>query len=508
LEKYRLHLEKLVEERTNELTIANEKLHDEINQRKMTEEELRDSAEFSFNLLQNSPNPIIVINSDKSIKFVNSALQKLTGYSSAELLGQKPPYPYWTEETVEKTNREFSESFGGKGAVRVEEYFKKKNGERFWVEVTATPIINNGKTKYYIGNFVDITERKYSEETIRIAYSELDQIFNATADGMCLIAKDFKMLRVNKTFCTLFGINKDEATGRKCSDIFMHPLCHTPDCPVSLMLEGDKEFYECDTEIQNKDGIKIPCIFTVVPFRNPDGELIGMVQTFRDITKRKQAEELLQESESKYSTLVENANDGVTIFQDGIIKFVNKATEKLFGYTVEELIGKPFLDPIMPEYRELATQRYQDHLLGEKVPSFLEVKIKCKDGTVKGVEVTTNLIQYNEKPAAMTITRDITERKRTEELLRDSEQKYSILLENAQDGVVIIQDGVYQFINKPGAKLTGYEIEEFIGMPFLNVVENEFKEASLQRYNAHLEGKEVPFVFVKNHTQRWHLKRY
>ncbi len=131
-------------------------------ERKKAEESLRKSKEFSFNLLNNSPHPILVINPDTSVRYVNPALETLTGFSSEEIIGRKAPYPWWTEETMQKTGEDLKEAMS-KGARKLEKLFQKKNGERFWVEITSVPIRENGAFKYYLANWVDITDRKQTE---------------------------------------------------------------------------------------------------------------------------------------------------------------------------------------------------------------------------------------------------------------------------------------------------------------------------------------------------------
>jgi len=126
LSKYRHHLEELVEKRATELTVANEQLQRENTERKRAEEALRESEEFSSSLLSNSPNPIVVINPDTSIRYVNPALENLTGFSSAEIIGRKIPYPWWTEELAEEITREFKAAMH-QGVKRVERLFQKKN---------------------------------------------------------------------------------------------------------------------------------------------------------------------------------------------------------------------------------------------------------------------------------------------------------------------------------------------------------------------------------------------
>jgi len=129
------------------------------------EKKLKESEEFSSSLMRASPNPIVVINPDTSVQYVNPTLEELTGFSSSELVGTKTPYPWWTEETRERTKKDLKEAMI-RGAQKLEKLFQKKNGELFWVEITATPIRINGEFKYYLSSWVDITQRKQAEEVL------------------------------------------------------------------------------------------------------------------------------------------------------------------------------------------------------------------------------------------------------------------------------------------------------------------------------------------------------
>jgi PAS domain S-box-containing protein len=134
--------------------------------------------------------------------------------------------------------------------------------------------------------------------------------------------------------------------------------------------------------------------------------------------ERKRAEQALRESEAKYSTLVEHAKDGVVIVQDGICKFANKAMAEICGYTVEEILGRHLMD-IGPESADAIAQRYRSRMTGEEISPLYEAKIQCKDGTIKEVEVSAAAIQYQESPALIGFVRDITERKKLDQLKDD-----------------------------------------------------------------------------------------
>ena len=144
----------------------------DITDRVQAEEALRESEEFASSLMENSPTPILVVNEDTSIRYVNPMLEDLTGYTSAEVIGKKAPYPWWIEDprSGDKSWRKDDVLIGVQG---LEKLFQKKNGEPFWVEISSTPITKNAEFKYELITWVDITERKRAEEALKARDKEL-----------------------------------------------------------------------------------------------------------------------------------------------------------------------------------------------------------------------------------------------------------------------------------------------------------------------------------------------
>ena len=143
-----------------------------------------------------------------------------------------------------------------------------------------------------------VTARWRAERAAIRANTELAQIFDTAADAMRVVDRNFNILRVNETFSALSGIDKEDAVGKKCHEVFWGTLCHTKDCPLSRIL-GNANRVECDSEKVRKDGVKIPCIVTATPFRGAEGELIGIVEDFKDISERKKSERDLMRSHER-----------------------------------------------------------------------------------------------------------------------------------------------------------------------------------------------------------------
>ena len=142
----------------------------DVTERRQAEEALRESKEFTSSLLTSAPNPIIVFNPDQSIKYVNPALEELTGYRNAEIQGMKAPYPWWPDDNVIEYTARFEDDLNP-GTHKRESVFKKKNGELFWVAISATTIMSDGKVKYVVKVWDDISQRK-SMETLLVSAKE------------------------------------------------------------------------------------------------------------------------------------------------------------------------------------------------------------------------------------------------------------------------------------------------------------------------------------------------
>ncbi len=196
LRKAHDELEMRVEEQTAELSKTNEALRVDITERKQTEEALKKSKEFSSKLLDSSPTPIVVVNPDTSIKYVNKTLERLTGFSSEELIGTKPPYPFWRRDMINKIKKDIKVAML-MGAKSLEEPFQDKNGNHLWVEITSIPILHDGKLDYYLANWIDITDRKKKEEKIQASLKEkevlLREIHHRVKNNMQIISSLFRI---------------------------------------------------------------------------------------------------------------------------------------------------------------------------------------------------------------------------------------------------------------------------------------------------------------------------
>lgn len=286
-------------------------VEDEVNERMVSEAQYQgifDSATDSF----------LIFDLDGNIVAANPQACTVYGYSHDELITLSgkdivhPDYYHLFDEfkrAVQKTGEFYTESMD-----------VRKDGTLFNIVVRGREVMYRGK-KHLLAVVRDVTECRQAEEKLEAAYRELeatnrqieelieranqmalkaeaayielDQIFNSTGGGMCVIDKDYNVIRINETFSALFGIRSDTAAGKKCFEVSRNPLCKTPNCPHLRILDGE-ERVECEVEKELGDGTRIPCILTATPFSGLDGDVVGIIEDFKDITERKRAEESLR----------------------------------------------------------------------------------------------------------------------------------------------------------------------------------------------------------------------
>ncbi len=212
-------------------------------------------------------------------------------------------------------------------------------------------------------------------------------------------------------------------------------------------------------------------------------------------TGRKQAEEWLKESEAKYSAVVERANDGISMSKNGHIVFANKAMARITGYSISELEGKALAELMTLASAQYSLDIVRKRMSGKPVPSVYEVTALCKDGTTKDVEISAGMISYMGEQASLAVIRDITKRKKIENALRESEEKYRNVVERANDVIVIIQDGIVQYANPLTSDLMGYTPGEAIGVSMTNFIHPDEMEIAIDRYTRRLAGEDVPPIY-------------
>ena len=244
-----------------------------------------------------------------------------------------------------------------------------------------------------------------------------------------------------------------------------------------------------EVEVTCKDGSTIWTEAKMSFLRDKNDEPIGIIGVTRNITERKQAEDALRESEEKYRNLIERANDGIIIVQDGIVKFVNNRMADLFGYNIGEMHDTPFLDYVFPDKRNIIKELHERRLKEEDVPDIYEMQALHKDGRKLDIETNSGIITYLGKPAVLAFIRDIAERKRAEEALQkahDELKERAIDLEIKRKGLEELNTAMRVLLKKRDADKA--KIEKYVLANVKQLIEPYFKKIKKTKLNAQQEA--------------------
>ncbi|MGA1790991.1 MAG: PAS domain S-box protein [bacterium] len=266
-----------------------------------------------------------------------------------------------------------------------------------------------------------------AEEETEIWHENFNQIFDAAGNGLVVIDRDFTIKQCNEAYLNLTGLEKAQVIGKKCFNTFPCVHCHTPLCTLRQILNGRKRV-ECDTEKERADGVKIFCILTATPFLGPKGEIVGIVEDFKNISDRKASEKNIRESEERYRSFVKNFK-GIAYQSDSNFRpiFCHGSVKEITGYSEEDLIcGNPRWEQIVhKDDLPKIMRRFEKLCKDRNCVCEREYRIFRKDGEVRWVEeIIQNLSDGSGQPSLIQgIIYDITERKRTEEALRKTEER-------------------------------------------------------------------------------------
>ncbi|MDO9537143.1 MAG: PAS domain S-box protein, partial [Thermoplasmata archaeon] len=341
-------------------------------------------------------------------------------------------------------------------------------------------------------NFMkEMADRKKAEIEVRRLIKAVETSFNAIA----LFDMDMNITYVNNSFCKLSGASMSQLVTMNAADFIPEESLIPLSDAVIRAIDGE-EINQIDVKVKNAQGEEFWVAIAGSVLFAENGEPNGMLAIINDITERKNILEALQESEDKYRTLVEKSNDGILIIQDEKTVYMNPALARLSGYTLEEQIGRPFIDNVAPESRKKVMKFYNARMKGQNIGTIYEMLMLSKEGFKIPVEINAVLIEYNDKPADFVFIRDLTERRRAEKELNALTQLQKALLSAVPDIIMQVNvDKVYTWANKPGIEFFGDDVvgkeasDFFVGeqntydlvSPIFNGQEEQFYVESWQR---------------------------
>lgn len=223
---------------------------------------------------------------------------------------------------------------------------------------------------------------------------------------------------------------------------------------------------------------------------------------------RFEAEKKLNESESRFRALAEIAQTSIIIIQGDKFIYTNPYVKELSGYDSEELMKMNFWDLVHPEHMEMVKQRGIARQKGEDVPSSYEFHIVTKEGVSKWVQTSAILTEFDGEKCVLAIVYDITDRKKTEEILRQSEEKFRAVADSTPAQIVIFQGDKFVYVNSFSETITGYTRDELFKMNFWDLVHPDYTEITKQRGRARQKGHSVTEnyefrIITKSGKEKW-----
>lgn len=427
----------------------------------------------------------------------NDTYMELTGIDRKEILGN-----FLSSFMAKKYKKVFTEMIStvkkdSNAELELEIIGKEGNLTPIWCKITAI-CDDNGKFKGMFTHCRDITEKrrdveilrkahkemqkkvvehndnlllartlldkekaelKRAEETIRLAYAEINQIFNTAADGMGIIDINFNVLQVNNTLLKIIDIPKDKLEGKKCYELFPSSLCHTSDCPMVKLPEDKMPRMEKRIKVKAKDDSKVPCILTATPFYGHGGEFIGIIENFKDIRDFPKIHGILKREILKNKKMFDIFIEGFfMIDMQGNFIYTNQAFSDLVGYSHEELACMRIKDL---EYEEnLEIRDWIKRGNRQKGSEKSETRYIHKNGTIIKASVSIRLFKIGVNKYLISSVSEMNENQEMEKRF----QIFSSFLKRSEEGIAILNmkdDLIY--VNTAFVNMHGLNPQEIIG---------------------------------------------
>jgi diguanylate cyclase (GGDEF)-like protein/PAS domain S-box-containing protein len=444
---------------------------------KQAEEVLKLSQIRLSTIMDNMGDIVAVFDFNGIVTFVTESYQRILGYGRDELVGQNA-LEYIHPDDREPLMRSFArvlESGNEKEIFRL----CHRDGQYIWFEGVGRIMRNEeGSVEGVVVGCRDITERKRAEEALRESEEKFRTIFDRASDGILIAdAQNKKFLQGNAAICSMLGYTQKEIKNLTIYDLHQQKdISHVLD-EFEKLIKGEKSLAE-DLPVLKKDGsifyADVSSTSTTIEGKH---HLVGI---FRDTTERKQAEATLH-SEKQISDFIINSLPGIFyLFDDqGNFKRWNNNFEKVSKYPAEELSTMHPLNFFTGEDRQLVEQAIQNFFV--KGEDTVEAEFVSKDGRRTPNLLTGMRITIGNTKHFIGMGIDITDRKRAEKKLRESEERYRTLVEDATDLVFRTDNtGCLTFVNPATLRITGYEEKEIIGKQYTIVIRPDMRDEAMK----------------------------
>ena len=451
---------------------------------------------------------IATFDGEGKITFVNDRICLLTGYSKVDLIGN-PFSLYIHPDDLPGLREAFQAAVGGTRRSEMLEFrLIRKDGQCIWMHTNPEPMFTAGQLSGFSAIIYDITGRKQLEEALGKSEERYRTMLDQMQDTYHELDLGGKFTFVSESATRSFGFSQEDLIGKSFR-------LAVPAEDARHILAAFNEVYRTGKpnkgvahRIRHKDGSITYSEASVDLNRDGQGKVTGFKVVNRDITGRRQMEVELK----RLASVVQYSGELVNLATvDGQIIFINDAGARILGIDQHE-VGKYNVMQVIPDHlKEKAGVEVLCALAkGETWEGDLQY-VNVRTGQLTDVHTMAFVVKdpLTAEPLYIAnVSLDITERKRAEQALRESEEKYRLLVENALEAICIAVDGAFKFVNRRTMELTGYSWEELTSRPFMEFVYPADRPLAVERYLQRLKGINVPdkFVFrviLKSGNTRW-----
>lgn len=480
-------------------------------------------------LLNFIADPAVIIDKKANFLLLNHAFEKITGYRSDEWVGKNiSAADKLTPETISLLEENLQKRLQNIDVPSYEICIPDVNTENLYFELNAKKICYNNIESSVLVILREITRRKMvmqdlrenkekMEELINEKVKELNNaaekmriIFDSSPDAISFIAPNGQLVDYNKVTLKLFGYsNTEEAKNLNIFDL----IPPREQKRVALVLERIGKTGILQTErytLLNKAGQEFPAEVSSSPVKDANGQLVGFVVNTKDISERKRLEDTLIESEEKFRAITNSAINAVILVDEtDRVVYWNPSSEKMFGYTAQEALGKKIFDLIIsPENRSAHTLMLNNFSKNKQNPhlhSFYEIVALRKDQTQFPVELSMSIIHLKGKKYLAGIIHDISNHKKMEDTIKQERDLLEKVTENISAGLAIIsRDYRILWANKLLWQLHGgVNIQNNSCYTIFNTENNVCPDCGVKKLFAGIEQvNRHDFHFVKAGRQR------
>ncbi len=458
---------------------------------------LQESEEKHRHLVERANDGIALVQ-DALIKYANPMVTEITGYSAEELY-DTPIINYIHPEVRTEIINRFKQRMGGQSVPSIyETKIILKDGRTLEVEVNAGVITHQGKPAD-LAIIRDISERKQIIQAIRESETRYRTILENIEDGYYEVDLAGNFTFFNDSLCEIFGYPREEILGMNYKRYTNEELAPFVFQTFNAVYRTGKPSKSFNWEAVRKDGTKRIVEASASLIYDSKGESTGFRGIVRDITERMQVESALRESETRYRTILENIEEGYyEVDLAGNLIFFNDAMCRIHGYSKDEMMGMNNREYTDEKTAEMVYENFNKVFQTGEPTRIIAYEIIRKDGSKRVNEASISLITDSdgESTGFRGIVRDTTERQRTEQALRESEEKYRTILETIEEGYYEVDlAGNFTFFNDSICKFLGYSKDELIGMNYHQYTNEKTARNVYQTYNTVFQTGESAKLF-------------